>query len=306
VTDQTDSGPVKRWEPVSALVAGLSALVGLLGAVTQQRPVSTITVAGSLLLIAAVSVVRVVAAKRASGGWRYPRARRFAVAGAVAAVVLIATLFVVPGPRRFVVYQVLGFPSIVEDVRIDQVIVEESDAAYNLHVSVLSRLAREELIRKIELSSIQVCKAPPAADFRIQQDFVARAGGDAGTSILGKVSRPAGDDKFFASVTGSIRNSPCGQEIAMSIATDTPLPTNQHVKIVIEIPKTMTMTMTHEPTKAPQPPPTPGQSPLPMTPDADKPVANAVPIHLPTTPEPRATMEVRLSIGNSEVSRRFP
>lgn len=305
VADQDDVGSVKRWEPVSALIAGLGALVGLLGAVTQQRPVSTVTVAGGLLLILAVAIVRVVVAKRASGRWRYPRARRFALAGAVVVVVLLATLFVIPSPRRFLVHQVLGFPSVPEDVRIEQVIPEESDVAYNLHVTVLSRLPREELVRKISISSTRACAAPPiAADFRIQQDFVARAVGEDGTSILGKVSRPAGDDKFFASVTGSIRQSQCGQLINMSIATDTPLPSNQHVKIVIEIPKTVSVTYT--PTKAPQPPPAPGQSVVAVTAETAMPVATVIPIHLPTSPEAKAAMEVRLFVGNSEVARRFP
>jgi hypothetical protein len=118
-----------------------------------------------------------------------------------------------------------------------------------ISVVVLNRLAREELLTTVKLATrcppetpprTGVTPAPPLAPqiYKIRQEF--KIGIMPGAVLNGEVI-PPGEQDFRAPVLGELTDA-CGSRlISLSFDMSTPLPSNEHVTIVVDLPKKLTV-----------------------------------------------------------------
>jgi len=237
----------KPWERLSVLVAAPVALVSLFVAVTQQRPASTLAVCAAVLLLGGWYVVRVVTAKFRSGRPRYPRGRWVAIGVTALVLAGVGVAMAVPGSRTVIAHDVLGFPSVPQDVKVDRVLVSESDADYRIAIVVLNQLSREELVRTVKLSStcvIPVDGSPPrplspVILYQIREEF--RVDVSFGDAISGDVIDNE-QQGYRAPVVGTMSvGGDCGTLVSLAFGTSAALPSGLHVTIVVDLPKQLTV-----------------------------------------------------------------
>ncbi len=259
-----ESDKKQPWEHVGAVVGVVGALIATFVAVTQQRPAATVAVAIAIVLLGGYGIVWITRARTTSDRPRFPRGRWIAVAAAAAVLVSTGIAFVIPGWRAVVAHDVLGFPSLSQDMKIVNVLVAESDSAYRISIVAWNGTEREQMATRIKLDA--VCPPPqPSGEhdiYQIQQEF--KAGVAPGEPPINGQATLAEEPAFRIHVAGTLTDDDCGRHVNLSFGVSVPLPQNQHSTIFVDLPKAFTVPEAPRPQIVGEPPREPEMVNLPV------------------------------------------
>lgn len=256
---------VAEWsDRVSAPVGALGGIIALFVVVTEERPASALACGGVLTVAAVWFVARVTTARRSSGEFRWPGARRATIVASTATVLAAATAAALPASRTFLMYDVAGFHR--DRLDIVHMLLSESDSTFRISVAVLNGSDEERVVRKIEVRSGCRFAAPPRQApglYGVDNELVRV--GDSPGRITGKVHIEP-DRQYWTGAHGTIRQDTCGRFITLAFGATTTLPANTVTTVIIDLPKRFMVTAD----KPPDPPasPTPSASTVGSTPDA--------------------------------------
>jgi Helix-turn-helix domain len=307
-TDPAPPGVVQQPAPQSnpliertaTWLAVLGTVISLVFGVTQQRPASTVALAIGLLIVLTGTVIFVTIATTKDGLRRFPvKVRRATLIAWTLLGLATTTAFAVPTSREAMVHDVLGFPSVSQQVRVVDVNVALNDNSYRVEIIVLNKLRTEELVHDVQMDvDPDGCLAAPHANYKIDAAFRLVVTGENGATLTGNAIRPDDDGLFYSPVAGTMRNcdgTSTANSLSLTLGVGTPLPPGQHTTISLEVPRTIEV-------EVPDPQPSaPHSSPAPRPTTPPTPQKINVAVHIPVGPatDPSAVLTVTLLVGDS-------
>lgn len=280
----------------------LGAVISLVVGVTQQRPASAVALAIGVVVVLVGVVIFVTTAKTESDQPRFPvKVRRAALAASAGFTVIIATVFVVPASREAIVHNVLGFPSVAQEVRIVDVNVAQNDTAYQVKIVVLNALSTEEWVHDVTLKLDRPCASvAQPGHYAIDAAFQVVSTDEKGTTLAGTALQRGDDGRFYAPVVGAMTECAGGKpSISVKLGVGTLLPAGQHTTITLDVPKIIEVLDTRP---VPVPPPPPGSFAPTETATTQESRKVAIAVAMPTggpSDDPNTRLTVTLFVGES-------